>query len=86
MCSGNEINYKHSLNKRIGLFLRKNRLNADLTGKELGQLMYISQQQISRHETGVCNLTITQLDNYLMVLGVSWSEFIREVIKEDCWG
>ncbi|MEQ5149856.1 helix-turn-helix domain-containing protein [Providencia stuartii] len=44
----------------------------NLTGKELGQLMHVSQQQVSRYEAGVTNLTISQLNQYLMVLGISW--------------
>ncbi|WP_432653001.1 helix-turn-helix domain-containing protein [Providencia stuartii] len=58
--------------KNWGFFLRENRLKVNLTGKELGQLMHVSQQQVSRYEAGVTNLTISQLNQYLMVLGISW--------------
>lgn len=56
-----------------------------MTGKELGQLMHVSQQQVSRYEAGVTNLTISQLNQYLMVLGISWQDLIRNVIEEYNW-
>ncbi|EMI5490525.1 helix-turn-helix transcriptional regulator [Providencia stuartii] len=71
--------------KNWGFFLRENRLKVNLTGKELGRLMHVSQQQVSRYEVGVTNLTISQLNQYLMVLGISWQDLIRNVIEEYNW-
>ncbi|ENB9463746.1 helix-turn-helix domain-containing protein [Providencia sp. wls1943] len=85
MRSENEINCTQDLNKKLGLFLRENRLKVNLTGKELGRLMHVSQQQVSRYEAGVTNLTISQLNQYLMVLGISWQDLIRNVIEEYNW-
>ncbi|MEY0838736.1 helix-turn-helix domain-containing protein [Providencia alcalifaciens] len=41
-----------NINLEIGDFIRKTRLKNGLTGAQLGKLVGVSQQQISRYERG----------------------------------
>ncbi|WP_236620663.1 helix-turn-helix domain-containing protein [Providencia sneebia] len=50
-----------------------------MTGKELACLLDISQQQISRYECGVCNITVDNLIIILDILNVSVDEFFKKV-------
>lgn len=52
--------------------LRKNKL---LSGKELGLLIGVSQQQISRYENGICEMTLSTLCILLHYLEVSLESF-----------
>lgn len=70
------------LNQKIGRFLRHQRLAVGLTGRELGGLLYLSQQQISRYEQGVSSITLHQLCAFMQVLEVSWERFTEEVMKD----
>lgn len=65
-----------------GIFLRKSRKEKNLTGKQLAKLMHVSQQQISRYETGKTSLTIDQLSHLLHLLDKNWVELILFVQTE----
>ncbi|HHR5882208.1 helix-turn-helix domain-containing protein [Providencia alcalifaciens] len=52
--------------------LRRKRL---LSGRQLGSLIGVSQQQISRYENGVCEITLSTLCLLLHYLGVSLESF-----------
>lgn len=65
----------NKLSYYAGFFLRKSRLEKNLTGKQLASLMHVSQQQISRYETGKTPLTLDQLHQLLSLLDKSWAEF-----------
>lgn len=65
-----------------GIFLRKSRKEKNLTGKQLAKLMHVSQQQISRYETGKTSLTIDQLSHLLHLLGKNWVDLISFVQSE----
>ncbi|HCT3783220.1 helix-turn-helix domain-containing protein [Proteus mirabilis] len=71
---------KELLRKEIGSFLKKARKNQSLTGHQLGKLMQISQQQISRYERGESGINIETLDVMLNILGKNWSEFFFSVM------
>ncbi|EMI5489848.1 helix-turn-helix transcriptional regulator [Providencia stuartii] len=71
---------KELLRKEIGSFLKKARKNQSLTGHQLGRLMQVSQQQISRYERGESGINIETLDVMLDILGKSWSEFFFSVM------
>ncbi|MDK3009847.1 helix-turn-helix transcriptional regulator [Providencia rettgeri] len=58
----------NNLSYYAGVFLRKSRKEKNLTGKQLAKLMHVSQQQISRYETGKTSLTIDQLSQLLNIL------------------
>lgn len=48
----------------------------DITGKDLGVMLNISQQQVSRYENGITKITVTMLNDILNILDVSWEEFV----------
>ncbi|WP_369308784.1 helix-turn-helix domain-containing protein [Providencia rettgeri] len=58
--------------------LRKRRL---LSGKELANLLNISQQQVSRYERGICNITIDMLIQVLSVLKMPIQDFLERAIS-----
>ncbi|MGX4743954.1 helix-turn-helix domain-containing protein [Providencia sp. wls1943] len=72
------------LNEATGLFIRQKRIELGLNGSDLGRLLNVSQQQISRYERGITSLTLHQLEQFLRALAVSWESFIREVIHPLC--
>lgn len=53
-------------------YLRRERL---LSGKQLGNLVGLSQQQISRYETGICQISTVTLCSLLYKLDVSLESF-----------
>lgn len=69
------------LKKKIGAFIKKLRLSTSLTGKELGKILKVSQQQISRYENGVTEISIEKLDIILHQLGSSWGDFYIDVLS-----
>ncbi|WP_275075189.1 helix-turn-helix domain-containing protein [Providencia rettgeri] len=58
-------------------YLRRERL---LSGKELGGLVGLSQQQISRYERGVCEVSVVTLCSLLHQLDVSLDSFFYFVV------
>lgn len=83
--SQTEIKFAHGqLNEVVGRFIRQKRVELGLNGSDLGRLLNISQQQISRYERGITSLTLHQLELFLRALAVSWESFIREVIQPLC--
>lgn len=71
---------KELLRKDIGRFLKEARKNKSLTGHQLGSLLLISQQQISRYERGETGINIETLDVMLDILGKSWLDLIYSVM------
>lgn len=63
-------------NKKIGCFIKSKRKRMDITGKDLGVMLNISQQQVSRYENGITKITVTMLNDILNILDVSWEEFV----------
>ncbi|CAG9406797.1 hypothetical protein NVI2019_PEGOAJLN_00123 [Providencia alcalifaciens] len=51
------------------------RRNKTLSGKQLGTLIGVSQQQISRYENGICEITLSNLCLLLHYLGISLESF-----------
>ncbi|EPL9570719.1 helix-turn-helix domain-containing protein [Providencia rettgeri] len=72
----------NKLSYYAGFFLRKSRREKNLTGKQLAKLMHVSQQQISRYETGKTPLTLDQLHQLLTFLDKSWVDLILFVQNE----
>lgn len=70
----------NSLRKDIGDFLRESRKDKSLSASQLGNLVRLSQQQISRYERGVTIINIEMLDLFLTKLDKSWSEFFFSVM------
>ncbi|WP_275076610.1 helix-turn-helix domain-containing protein [Providencia rettgeri] len=63
-------------NKKIGCFIINKRKRMDITGRDLGVMLNVSQQQVSRYENGITNITVTMLNDILEILDVSWEEFL----------
>ncbi len=68
------------LRKDIGSFLRSARINKSLTGLQLGEILHVSQQQISRYERGETSINIETLDILLAVLDKDWPDFFFQVL------
>lgn len=69
------------INQCIGLVLREFRKCKGLSGVELAKLVGLSQQQISRYESGKNQVTLCMLFEILMALDVSIEKFILELKK-----
>ncbi|WP_273818500.1 helix-turn-helix domain-containing protein [Providencia rettgeri] len=64
-------------------YLRKKK---GYTGKELAKYVGVSQQQISRYESGISNINVDTLAIILNILGCSLESFFKKVdirMKED---
>nr|WP_314264844.1 helix-turn-helix transcriptional regulator [uncultured Moellerella sp.] len=72
-----------TLRRDIGEFLREARIFKSLTGAEFGALLGISQQQVSRYETGVCGVNIDMLNDMLNVLDKTWDDFLKIVVNRN---
>lgn len=68
-------------NRTVGAFIRQKRIEQGLSGAELGRLLNISQQQVSRYECGVTSVSFYQLECILQALSASWGSFTREVVE-----
>ncbi|WP_272572700.1 helix-turn-helix domain-containing protein [Providencia sp. PROV258] len=65
-----------NINLEIGDFIRKTRLKNGLTGTQLGKLVGVSQQQISRYERGSNGLSLPDLIFILSIMNASFSDFV----------
>lgn len=65
-----------AFDKKIGCFIKNKRKKMDITGKDLGVILNVSQQQISRYENGITKITVTLLNDILIILETSWDEFL----------
>lgn len=71
----------NELNKIVSCYFKTMRKKNDITEKELARLLNISQQQVSRYENGKSQLTLTRLNQYLEIFGISWQSFINEITR-----
>lgn len=76
MVSSEKKFFIKDVNLEIGNFIRKIRVKNGLTGAELGKLVGVSQQQISRYERGSNALSLSDLIFILSIMNVSFSDFI----------
>ncbi|EMA4784649.1 MULTISPECIES: helix-turn-helix domain-containing protein [Providencia] len=72
-----------SIQKKIGFFIKKARVNKSLTGYQLGKLLNVSQQQVSRYENGITSIDVNRLNLILKILDKTWDEFLWDVIKNE---
>ena len=68
------------MENNFGEFLRQNRLNKNLTQKELANLLFVSESAVSKWEKGVAHPDITLLPKLSEILGVSEHELITASI------
>lgn len=64
------------INSEAGEFIRMIRIQKGLSGTELGKLIGVSQQQISRYERGYNTLSLSDFAFILSVMNVSLLDFI----------
>ncbi|HGN1706470.1 TPA: helix-turn-helix domain-containing protein [Providencia rettgeri] len=76
MVSSEKNFFVKDVNLEIGGFIRKNRIKNGLTGAQLGKLIGVSQQQISRYERGSNCISLPDLIFILSIMNVSFSDLI----------
>lgn len=64
------------LNENAGSLIKILRIRARLSGEELGEIIGLSQQQVSRYERGISELTLSQLQKFAAVFDMSIWEFM----------
>lgn len=62
----------------VGAVISARRKELGLSGKQLGQQIGLSQQQISRYERGLSSITLSQLLLLSAALGLSLRQFMDE--------
>lgn len=75
-----------SLNERAGALIRHLRIKNSMSGKTLAGFVGVSQQQISRYETGECELTLRQVEKIAFFLGFSFWQFVDELYHHNAKG
>ncbi|EKT55331.1 helix-turn-helix domain-containing protein [Providencia burhodogranariea] len=73
--------YKDKISKAIGQVIRENRLKRGMSGKELGDKLQISQQQVSRYERGVNQIDLPKFICLMKILEIR-PYVIFEVIND----
>lgn len=68
-----------ALNDRAGALIRHLRIKNSMSGKTLAGFVGVSQQQISRYESGECELTLRQIQKIAFFLGFSFWQFVDEL-------
>lgn len=71
-----------NINVLAGRYLKRKRIEQGLTGAELGRLLYISQQQISRYERGVNTITLNFILLLVEKLNLKIDDFYIYIINE----
>lgn len=69
---------KSEFNKRLGLLIRKKRIENGLTQLELADLMNLDYQYISRIERGLISPTLFWVTKLSEALHIHSSDFIHE--------
>lgn len=74
--------FTDGINKEVGLYLKGIRKELNLSGSDLAKILDVSQQQISRYETGKTKLTFEMMDKVLTAFNKSWRDFFNRVIDK----
>jgi transcriptional regulator with XRE-family HTH domain len=69
---------KSEFNKRLGLLIRKKRIEKGLTQLELADAMNLDYQYISRVERGLISPTLFWMTKLSSALNIPFSELINE--------
>lgn len=77
----NTLQTKDNLNLFIGNLIKKKRKLKNLSGKELGLLLKLSQQQISKYENGKTSFTLENILIFSSVLDMNNFELFKEIEK-----
>ncbi|HEJ9661895.1 TPA: helix-turn-helix domain-containing protein [Proteus mirabilis] len=73
------IKTKSDINKHVGSLIRKLRVEHGLSGKELGDMIGISQQQISRYERAKSDISLNTLVKIAAGFNYTLLQFIIEM-------
>ncbi|WP_232801067.1 helix-turn-helix domain-containing protein [Providencia rettgeri] len=66
----------------LGNYLRKARVSKGLSGNELGSIIHLSQQQVSRYELGVNKLSLDKLIEIVIFLDIDINEVTKIIAKQ----
>jgi len=69
---------KSEFNKRLGLLIRKKRIEKGLTQLELADAMNLDYQYISRMERGLISPTLFWMKKLVTALNIPFSDLINE--------
>lgn len=74
------IRNRTTLEIDTGNFIKRCRVSKSMTGQQLGEILNVSQQQISRYERGETSINIETLGRILSILDKDWSDFFLSVL------
>ena len=77
----------HIVNKKniyalLGNHLRKARVSKGLSGNELGSVIQLRQQQVSRYQIGINKLSLDKLSEIVIFLDIDINEITKLIIKQ----
>ncbi|HBO21601.1 MULTISPECIES: helix-turn-helix domain-containing protein [unclassified Providencia] len=70
------------VNTLVGNYLKSKRIEYGMTGAEVGKLLHVSQQQVSRYENGVNTISLDLVLLFLDKLDLSVESFFIYLLKE----
>lgn len=71
--------YSFSVDTNAGHLIRKLRKKSGMSGKELGETIGLSQQQVSCYERGESEFTLEKLQKFAAVFEMNIWQFMREI-------
>lgn len=74
-------NSKDYFSMIVGKEIARHRKEAGFSGGQLANMINISQQQVSRYERGICQITISLLCVILKVLNIPINDFFSGVAE-----
>lgn len=76
-------NTKNSVGINIGLKIKDARISAGMSGNDLARNIGVSQQQVSRYESGQTPMTINTVIMIAHVLHVSVNELLSDYLASE---
>ncbi|EFE53467.1 DNA-binding helix-turn-helix protein [Providencia rettgeri DSM 1131] len=73
---------KKNIYALLGNHLRKARVSKGLSGNELGSIIHLSQQQVSRYELGINKLSLDKLIEIVIFLDIDINEITKIIAKQ----
>lgn len=75
------IRNRTTLEIDTGNFIKRCRVSKSMTGQQLGKILNVSQQQISRYECGITSINIHTLQEILIALDKNWHDFFVSILQ-----
>ena len=79
----NNDEYKNSVDINIGCKIKDARISAGMSGNDLAIKIGVSQQQVSRYESGQTPMTINTVIMIAHVLNVSVNELLSDYLSSE---